>query len=73
MSRKMIPVEESLAAWRKDPEYGKTFNALEDEFALAAANFQGDCPVKCAQWTLYAPKPVSGRTPRSARSHAQGL
>src|SRR5207302_1032262 len=37
MSRKMIPVEESFAAWRKDPEYEKAFNALEDEFALAAA------------------------------------
>jgi hypothetical protein len=23
MSRKMIPVEESFAAWRKDPEYQK--------------------------------------------------
>src|ERR1700680_1708036 len=37
MSRKMIPVEEAFAAWRKDPEYQKAFNALEEEFALAAA------------------------------------
>jgi ribosome-binding protein aMBF1 (putative translation factor) len=37
MSRKMIPVEESFAAWRKDPEYEKAYNALEEEFALAAA------------------------------------
>ena len=37
MSRKMIPVEESFAAWRKDPEYEKAYNALEQEFALAAA------------------------------------
>ena len=35
MSRKMIPVEESFAAWRKDPEYAKAYNALEDEFSLA--------------------------------------
>jgi hypothetical protein len=35
MSKKMIPVEESFAAWRKDPEYEKTYNALEEEFALA--------------------------------------
>lgn len=37
MNRKMIPVEESFAAWRKDPEYVKAYDALEDEFALAAA------------------------------------
>ena len=37
MSRKMIPVEESFAAWRKDPEYEKAYNALEEEFTLAAA------------------------------------
>jgi ribosome-binding protein aMBF1 (putative translation factor) len=38
MSRKMIPVEESFAAWRKDPEYEKAHNdALEDKFTLAAA------------------------------------
>jgi hypothetical protein len=36
MSRKMIPVQESFATWRKDPEYEKTYNALEDEFTLAA-------------------------------------
>jgi hypothetical protein len=33
----MIPVEESFAAWRKDPEYEEAYNALEEEFALAAA------------------------------------
>ena len=37
MSRKMIPVEESFAAWRNDPEYDKAYNALEEEFTLAAA------------------------------------
>ena len=37
MSRKMIPVEESFAAWRKDPEYEAAYSALEDEFSLAAA------------------------------------
>jgi hypothetical protein len=35
MSRKMIPVEESFAAWRKEPEYVEAYNALEDEFSLA--------------------------------------
>jgi ribosome-binding protein aMBF1 (putative translation factor) len=33
---KMIPVEESFAAWRKDSEYVKAYDALEEEFALAA-------------------------------------
>ena len=33
----MIPVEESFAAWREDPEYEKAYNVLEEEFALAAA------------------------------------
>ena len=33
----MIPVEESFAAWRKDPEYVKAYNALEEEFSLAKA------------------------------------
>ena len=37
MSRKMIPAEESFAAWRKDPAYVKAYNALEDEFSLAKA------------------------------------
>jgi hypothetical protein len=34
---KMIPVEESFAAWRKDPEYVKAYNGLEEEFSLAKA------------------------------------
>jgi len=37
MNRRMIPVEESFAAWREDPEYVKAYDALEDEFSLAAA------------------------------------
>jgi ribosome-binding protein aMBF1 (putative translation factor) len=34
---KMIPVEESFAEWRKDPKYIEAYDALADEFALAAA------------------------------------
>jgi ribosome-binding protein aMBF1 (putative translation factor) len=34
---KTIPVEEAFAEWRKDLEYVKAYEALEDEFALAAA------------------------------------
>lgn len=35
--RKFIPVEEVFAKWRKDPEYVKAYDALEEEFALASA------------------------------------
>lgn len=34
--RKMIPVDEAIARWRKDPAYMKEYNALELEFALVA-------------------------------------
>ncbi|WP_353199910.1 helix-turn-helix transcriptional regulator [Sandarakinorhabdus sp.] len=37
MARTFIPVEESFAEWRKDPEYVAAYDALEDEFALANA------------------------------------
>lgn len=37
MKRKLIPVTESFAEWRKDPEYVKEYEALEEEFALAEA------------------------------------
>jgi ribosome-binding protein aMBF1 (putative translation factor) len=35
--RKSIPVEQSFAEWRRDPAYVKAYDALEDEFAFAAA------------------------------------
>ena len=37
MTKKMIPVEDSIAEWHKDPAYVKAYNALEDEFSLAKA------------------------------------
>jgi ribosome-binding protein aMBF1 (putative translation factor) len=37
MTRKLIPVEEAFAEWRRDPAYVKAYDALEDEFALAKA------------------------------------
>jgi ribosome-binding protein aMBF1 (putative translation factor) len=40
MSSEMIPVDESIAEWRKDPEYVKAYDALEGEFSLAAAVIQ---------------------------------
>ena len=37
MTRRMIPAEEAFAEWRKDPNYVREYDALEEEFALAAA------------------------------------
>ena len=37
MSKRMIPVEESFAAWRKDPKYVAAYDALAEEFSLAAS------------------------------------
>lgn len=37
MSRRLIPVEEAFREWRKDPKYVAAYDALEDEFAVAAA------------------------------------
>ena len=34
--RKLIPVEEAIARWCRDPEYVKEYNALEEEFALVS-------------------------------------
>lgn len=36
MSRKTIPVKQALAEWRKDPAFADAYDALADEFALAA-------------------------------------
>ena len=37
MRRKLIPVEESFARWRKNPNYLREYDSLEEEFALAAS------------------------------------
>lgn len=36
MSRKTIPIGESVANWEKNPAYVAAYEALADEFALAA-------------------------------------
>ena len=36
MSGKFIPVAKAFAKWEKDPEYRATYDALEEEFALAS-------------------------------------
>src|SRR5580698_3279136 len=37
MTRRYIPVEEAAKKWMKDPAFRAAYDALEDEFALAAA------------------------------------
>ena len=37
MTRKYIPVESLVDQWRKDPEFVKAYDALEEEFSLASA------------------------------------
>ena len=34
--KKSVPVKNSFAAWRRDPAYVAAYDALQDEFALAA-------------------------------------
>ncbi len=40
MKRKFIPVNESFAQWKKDPEYAAAYDSLEGEFALASSLIQ---------------------------------
>ena len=37
MKRKLMPVAESFAKWKKDPGYSVAYNSLEAEFALASS------------------------------------
>lgn len=37
MKQKAIPAKKVFAEWRKDPEYIREYEALEQEFALASA------------------------------------
>jgi ribosome-binding protein aMBF1 (putative translation factor) len=37
VSRKYIPVEEGFRRWEKQPGFKRAYDALEDEFVLAAA------------------------------------
>jgi len=37
MTTKTIPVESLVDEWRKDPEFIKAYDALEEEFSLASA------------------------------------
>jgi ribosome-binding protein aMBF1 (putative translation factor) len=36
MTKTGIPVEEAFREWHKDPAYNAAYNALEEEFVLAA-------------------------------------
>ncbi|MEX2128574.1 MAG: helix-turn-helix transcriptional regulator [Xanthobacteraceae bacterium] len=37
MNRKYVPVAESFRRWDREPAFRRAYNALEDEFTLAAA------------------------------------
>lgn len=37
MKQKFTPARELFKEWRKDPEYVREYDALEEEFALASA------------------------------------
>jgi hypothetical protein len=37
MTRKYIPVEDAAKRWMKNPDFRTEYDALDDEFALAAA------------------------------------
>lgn len=56
MNRKMIPIEEAFAAWRKDPKYVAAYDALEDKFSSPAGTFNmGELPsVERTGFLLYA-------------------
>jgi DNA-binding XRE family transcriptional regulator len=79
MRRKMAPVEESVAAWRRNPDYETAYNALEDEFSLATAMIEARAHAGLTQEQLaermYTTQAViarleSGRVkPRHARSN----
>jgi hypothetical protein len=45
MRKAMIPVEESFAAWRRDPKYVAAYDALENELTSATAKIRtgGNC------------------------------
>ena len=36
MNRKTIPAMKAIGEWREDPAFVREYEALEDEFALAA-------------------------------------
>jgi ribosome-binding protein aMBF1 (putative translation factor) len=52
MTRKLIPVEESFAEWRKDPQYVGEYEALEQEFSLAHAMIQARATADLTQAQL---------------------
>ena len=54
MSRKMIPVEEAFAEWRRNPAYIDAYNSLEGEFALAAALIEARAKAGLTQEQLAA-------------------
>jgi len=40
MTRRYIPVEDAATEWAKDPAFREAYDALADEFAVAAARIK---------------------------------
>lgn len=54
MTKKLIPVAESFAKWRKDPAYVRAYDELEEEFALAEAMIRARAEAGLTQEQLAA-------------------
>lgn len=54
MSRKAIPIGESFAEWRKDPVYRAAYDALEEQYALAAVMIAARTRARLTQEQLAA-------------------
>ena len=52
MTRQFIPVEESFARWRQDPEFMQAYDALEEEFARAQMVMDARTHAKLSQAEL---------------------
>ena len=55
--RKFIPVEEVAKEWMKDPAFVAGYDALEDEFARAAALIKARESIKPAAPRQTGPRP----------------
>ena len=80
MSRRMIPVQESITAWQKDPAFQAAYAAQDEEFALAdaliraraqAAMTQEDVAQAMGTTQTFVAKLESGRSMPSTRTLAR--
>ena len=62
MSKRFIPVEGSFKKWMRDPVYKRAYDALEEEFALAAALMDARCQAGLSQEDVAARMKTSQQT-----------